>query len=358
VSALHVVIMAGGRGERFWPMSTQERPKQFLSLVTGRPMLVEAVERVRGLVPPERILILTNARHRALARELVPEIPEGNVVGEPVGRDTGPAVALATGIIGRHGEDAVYCMLTADHVIGGVELFLKTLKACAEVAGREDALLTIGMRPREPSTGYGYIEAGEEMSPVSGIRFFRARRFVEKPDRTTAEKYLAQGNFFWNSGMFIWRVGVIREALRRHRPQLYEFSRQVTAASAVDRLLTKETYGALEKISIDYAVMEKAANVIMAEGVFEWDDIGSWSALAAHLRRDRAGNASSGRCVFYEAEGCVAVTDGKLAALVGVRDLVVVQAGGVILVCPRDRAQDVKKLVHHLEKSGGYEDVL
>lgn len=358
MSDLFAVIMAGGRGERFWPMSTREKPKQFLSLVSARPMLVESVERLNGLVPPENILVQTNARHEELARRLLPQIPPDNVVGEPVGRDTAPAIALATGIIGRRNEDAVYCMLTADHVIGKLEVFRRTLKAAAQLAAQQEVLITIGVKPTEPSTGYGYIEAGESFAESEGICFFRARRFVEKPDRATAEQYLRSGNFFWNSGMFVWRVRVIREALRKYHPQLHEFSCRVTSAPRLSEVLTEEAYSSLEKISIDYAVMEKADNVVTARAEFDWDDVGSWSALANHLRRDDAGNAVLGRAFALQSTGNVVASDGRVVALVGVKDLIVVQAGGAVLVCPRDRAQEVKKLVQRLEEEGGYEDVL
>ncbi len=358
MSKLYAVIMAGGRGERFWPISTRERPKQFLSLLSRRAMVVEAVERVKDLIPYERILILTNARHAELVRRLVPEVPAANIVGEPVGRDTAPAVSLATGLVGRQGADAVFCVLTADHLIGDRDVFLRTLHACAQTAERNESLVTIGIRPTGPSTAYGYIEVAERISEIDGIAFFRALRFVEKPDAETARRYLKQGNFFWNSGMFVWRVDTIRKALQKHCPQLYEFSRRVTESADPAELLTAEVYGELEKISIDYAVMEKASNVITARAEFQWDDIGSWEAVGAHLPSDAAGNSFSGRVLFCDAQQCIAVNRGKLVALLGVRDLVVVQSDGVVLVCPRDRAQDVKRLVQHMEQSGTYEDVL
>jgi len=358
MSERYAVIMAGGRGERFWPISTRERPKQFLSLLSRRAMVVEAVERVKEWIPYERILILTNARHSQLVRRLVPQVPAANVVGEPVGRDTAPAVALATGLVGRCGGDAVFCVLTADHLIGDRDVFLRTLRACVQIAEQNESLVTIGIRPTDPSTAYGYIEVAERIREIEGVAFFRALRFVEKPDAETARRYLQQGNFFWNSGMFVWRVGAIRAALQQHCPRLYEFSRRVTESADPEELLTPEVYGALEKISIDYAVMEKSSNVVTARAEFQWDDIGSWEAVGSHLPSDAEGNRLSGRVLFRDAHNCIAVNQGRLVAILGVRDLIVVQSDGVVLVCPRDRAQDVKRLVQQMERNGTYEDVL
>ncbi len=355
----YAVILAGGRGERFWPLSTARKPKQLLSLVGGRPLIAQAVDRLESMIPSSRVFIITNKDLVAATREAVPNLPAGNVVGEPVGRDTAAAIALGAALVRARHPDAAFCVLTADHIMGDIPLYRKTLLEALNLASAQEVLVTIGMRPSDPNTGYGYIEAGDRFSESNGIAFFRARRFVEKPDRETAEQYLRAGRYFWNSGMFIWSVRSLENAFRKFRPALVELMKQIGAAQAaeVPAVLDRE-FGKLEKISIDYALMEKADNIIMARGEFAWDDVGSWTALENHLPKDAAGNAVTGRCESVDSNDNIVVSGDRLTALVGVSGLVVVQSGGVTLVCPKERAQDVKKLVEKLKASGSYGEVL
>ncbi|HRZ12010.1 MAG TPA: sugar phosphate nucleotidyltransferase [Kiritimatiellia bacterium] len=355
----YAVILAGGRGERFWPLSTEKRPKQFIALAGDRTLLAQAVERLEGLIPPERILVITNKDLVGAAREACPVLPAENIIGEPAGRDTAAAVAVGAALVQARNPMGIFCVLTADHVIGDLDIFRRTLAAALARAESEEVLLTIGIQPAGPSTAYGYIEAGEAAGESGGVGFLGARRFVEKPDLETATRYCASGQFYWNSGMFIWSADVLERAFRKHRPVLAELMTRIrkAAGSGLAAAMERE-YEGLDRISIDYALMEKAGNILMARGRFAWDDVGSWTAVAAYLKRDGADNAVRGQMEAVDARDNVVVSDDRLTALVGVRDLIVVQADGVTLVCSKDRAQDVKKLVAQMKQSGRFSKVL
>lgn len=359
-AAHYAVILAGGKGERFWPLSTARHPKQVLALVHDKPLLAEAVDRLEGLIPPERVLVITSADLVDVVRAAAPSVPPENIVGEPVGRDTAAAIALGAALVRVRAPDAAMCVLTADHVIGDLPLFRETLAQSLALAQREPALITIGIRPVSPSTGYGYIEAGDALPAPGAIAFRRARRFVEKPDEPTARRYVDAGSYFWNSGMFIWSLDTLAAALQRHAPHLAALmSRLAYGAHARNwpDLLAHE-FDPLPKISIDYALMEKADHIIMAEGRFAWDDVGAWPALANHLPADDQGNCVLGDAEALDAAGNIILSRDRLTAVIGVNDLVVVQADGVTLVCPKSRAQDVKKMVERLRAQPGRGDVL
>ena len=356
----YAVILAGGKGERFWPMSTERRPKQFLDLFGGGSLLEQSVDRLEGLIPPERVLVITNAELVDAARAAAPRLPTENIIGEPVGRDTAAAVALGLALVRARSPDAASCILTADHVIGAHPRFRATLRECLSLAHTEDVLITIGIQPNEASTSFGYIEVGEALEARDGIGFFRARRFVEKPDQETAEAYLAGGKHFWNGGMFIWSVSALDRALQLYAPALHNLAAKlskVVDGPGFDRALA-DAYAPLERISIDYAVMEKADNIVMARGTFPWDDVGSWPAVAHHIDPNAEGNVVIGDTTALDASGNIVVSPGRLTALIGVSDLVVVQAEGVTLVCPKDRAQDIKPLVQNLKESGRHASLL
>lgn len=361
VSASHyAVILAGGKGERFWPLSTARRPKQLLSLVGGKPLIVRAVDRLEGVIPPERVYVITNADTVAATREVAPELPPENIIGEPIGRDTAAAIALGAALVKARDPGGAFCVLTADHIMGDLDVFRSTIREGLSLASREDLLITIGIRPAFASTGYGYIESGESLAENEGVVFLRARRFVEKPDRKTAEEYISSGRFFWNSGMFIWSVRAFASALRKHRPVLADLIERLAPVAGTPGFeqAMGEAYERLEKISIDYALMEKADNIAMARGEFAWDDVGSWTALENHLPRDAAGNVAVGSVEELDASGNIVVSDGRLTALVGVKDMIVVHAAGATLVCRKDKAQSVKKIVEKLRASGRYDEVL
>lgn len=356
----YAVVLAGGRGERFWPLSTRKRPKQLLSLVGGRPMIAQTVARLDGLIPRERVLVLTNAETVAPTRQLLPELPPENVVGEPVGRDTAPAVTLAAALVRARDPNAAFAILPADHVISDEPRFRATLEAVFRAAMRDDALFVIGIPPTAPSPAFGYIEAGAPRFELDSHPFFAVRRFVEKPDVETARRYLAEGHYFWNAGMFVWSLASLQRALERHAPPFAALARRL--AEAVGRSdfddAVRSAYAGVEKISIDYALMEKADNILMTPADFAWDDVGSWTALRNHFAADAEGNVVIGDGVTLDAEGNTVVSSGRLTALLGVRDLVVVQAEGVTLICHRDRAEHVKRLVQQLQAQGRHEALL
>jgi mannose-1-phosphate guanylyltransferase len=354
----YAVIMAGGRGERFWPLSTSRRPKQLLSLVGDRSLLGQAVERLEGLVPPGRVFIITNADILDATREAAPELPPENIIGEPFGRDTAAAVALGAALVKAKDPDGVFAILTADHIMGQLPLFRQTLAESFELAGMSDVFITIGIKPTEARTGFGYIEAGEVYKDGE-IRFLKAKRFVEKPDRETAEEYLAAQTFYWNAGMFIWSARNVIAGLVKHRKQLVpliEAVVPVVGTPEFDAVLARE-YDGLEKISIDYALMEHADNILVAEGLFDWDDVGSWAALPAHIPTED-GNTAIGQVEALDSAGNIVYSGDRLTALVGVDNLVVVQADGVTLICAKDRVQDIKQLVQQVKDTGSYPELL
>lgn len=354
------VILAGGKGERFWPLSTAKKPKQLLSLVGDRTLLGQAVARLKGLIPPENTFIITNADLVAGCHAAAPELPPENIVGEPVGRDTAPAVALAAALVKARDPKAVFCILTADHVIGSEDVFRRTLAAGMRLAAREDVLITIGITPTEPATGFGYIESAKSLGRQDDVDFLKVKRFVEKPDRKTAEAYLRSGKFFWNAGMFIWSVKSIEAALKAHKPPLAKLLAKLKTVAGKPAFATTlaDEYAKTEKISIDYAVMEHAKNIVVARSEFPWDDVGSWTALENHFERDARKNTLIGETAAYDAKGNIVVSRERLTALVGVKNLVVVQADGVSLVCARDRAQDIKQLLVEIRKAGRHERLL
>lgn len=360
MSNRYVVIMAGGSGERFWPQSRQARPKHLLPIVGERPMLAQTLARIGSLVPPENIFVITNAVQRPQVLEVCPQLPPQNVVGEPVGRDTSAAVGLATELVRARDPQGVLAMLPADAVIHDASGFRTILEAAFEAATGADVLVTIGIEPTSPATGYGYIHRGEPWRPVQGQSFYHVRRFVEKPDLERARGYLASGEYFWNAGMFVWTVAAIDAAFRAFLPDLHASLAKIGAALAANEpteaLLARE-YPGLQKISVDYGIMEKAQNVVTVPAAFDWDDVGEWPAIARHYPQDANGNTVKGRAQFLNAHNNIVVSeDGHLTAVLGLDDVIVVRTADATLICPRSRAQDIKHLVKALaERKAGEE---
>jgi mannose-1-phosphate guanylyltransferase len=356
----YAVIMAGGKGERFWPLSTSKHPKQLLALVGDKPLIAQAVDRLDGLVPPENVFVVTNADLVDATREAAPLLPPENVVGEPIGRDTAAAVACGGALVKAKDESGVFAVLTADQVMGDLDVFSSTLKGGMDLAEQNDILVTIGIEPTYPATGFGYIESGNDFESRENIEFRKADRFVEKPDEDTATKYLSTGKFYWNSGMFIWSVPSLEKAFAAHCPEMRDLMDTLTGYARDGKIIEgmDATYPDLGKISIDYALMEKADNIIMACGTFAWDDVGSWPALESHFPQDTNGNTKIGKVETLDCDGNIVLSKDRLTAVIGVKDLVVVQAEGVTLVCPKDRAQDIKKLVVELREKGSFDELL
>ena len=354
------VIMAGGKGERFWPLSTERRPKQLLAFAGGKPMVVQAVDRLTGVVPAENIVIVTSKSLVQPIREMLGSESPVGILGEPIGKDTAAAIALGAAWVKRRDPDGVFCVLTADHVIGDLPKFCDTLKMGMDACSSNDILITIGIVPTEPSSAYGYIETGEVWKNIGSLDFFHVRRFVEKPDVQTATKYLAENRYFWNSGMFIWSTRSIERAFCKYRHQLASMMNDWAKCPNDDafQAAIEDDFQKLDKISIDYAVMEKADNIVMCRGVFSWDDVGSWPALEAHLPMDSNSNACLGDVESVASTRNIVVSEGRLTALVGVDNLVVVQSEGVTLVCSKTRAQEIKTLVSALRLQAKHSGLL
>ncbi len=346
--------MAGGRGERFWPQSRPERPKHLLPIVGEDPMVTQTVKRLEGLVPPERVFIITNIRHVEAVRAACPAVPPEQVVGEPVGRDTAAAAALAALLVRQKDPHGTLALLPADAAVHDGAGYRATLSAALALAAQRDEIITIGIKPTQPATGYGYLRRGAALGESEGRPWFRVEKFVEKPDLATAQRYLDEGVYLWNAGMFVARATVWEAAFRKYAPAVAAGMDKIapaTEALAREAALEK-VYPELPKISVDYAVMEKASNVATLEAGFDWDDVGEWPAIARHWPADSAGNVARGTTVLEDAQGNIVVGEtGHLIALLGVKDLVVVQTPTATLVCHKDRAQDLKKLVQRVEST-------
>ncbi|HET7152742.1 MAG TPA: mannose-1-phosphate guanylyltransferase [Candidatus Kapabacteria bacterium] len=350
---IKAVIMAGGFGTRFWPQSRERSPKQLLPILGAETMIQLTVQRLQPLVPPEDVIIVTNKMHTAQIREQLPAVPAQNIVEEPIGRNTAPCIALA-GIILEHQEpDTVMVVLPADHLIQNVERFQQVVALGCELADKERALVTMGILPTRPETGYGYIQVGEQVSDKSSPAVIRrAVRFAEKPDVETAKRFLASGDFLWNSGMFIWRTDVILEQIKTHAPEIYNeiapLKNLIGTQSFAPQL--DNSYKLIRGISIDYAVMEKASNVFVAEGDFGWSDVGSWDEVANIRSKDELQNAIGGNVFLSDVKNSLVLSDGKLVAAIDVDDLIIINTDNAVLVCKRGSSQDVKKVVDYLRR--------
>jgi len=357
-----VIIMAGGRGERFWPLSREKTPKQLLTLLGKKSFLQEAVERVLPLVPAKNIFVITNETQLPLVKKQLPKIPKANLIAEPVGRDTCAAVTLGAALVGARSTTGVMAVLPADHVIPDAKKFQQILGDAFDVASRGQAIVTIGIKPTEPATGYGYIQIGPELPPAQGAKktkttFFKAERFVEKPDFQRALDYLNSGQYRWNAGMFVWSFITVTNGLQAHQPEMFaacqRWFKVANKPAKLAKVLAKE-YPAIKKISIDFALMEKAQNIICADGDFEWDDLGAWPALARHLKADPEGNCAIADFVHVDAARNIIFdvrTKNKTPIMVvGLRDSILVQTDDAVLLAHKSQAQKVKELVKKLSE--------
>jgi mannose-1-phosphate guanylyltransferase len=352
---MHAVILAGGVGTRFWPWSRRESPKQLLAIIGSTSMLRQTWERLLPLVPPDRILVVTQAPQRPAVQRELPEIPEANLLVEPAGRNTAPAIGLAATVLHARGAtDEAMVVLPADHVVSDADEFRAVLATCEALLQHHDPLLTLGIAPHRAETGYGYIRRGAVAAEVEGREFHRVERFVEKPDADTARRLLADGRHLWNSGMFVWRTGRILDELRRHLPAM---------GPGLDRLFRaygtpgweaqlNTAYGGFPSISIDYAVMEKAAEAWVAAVNIGWSDVGNWASLGELQPHDADGNVLPPGCLAVRAQGNVVEGRGRTIVLLGVSDLIVVDAEDALLVCHREQAQQVGEIPAQLTRLG------
>lgn len=348
--------MAGGRGERFWPKSRLQRPKHLIPIVGNDTMLTQTINRLKNLVPPSNIFIITNKEQLDATRTVCPDLPQ--IIAEPIGRDTAAAVGLAKVLVKQRDPNAVFAILPADHVINDVQNLEKCLNLAFDTALKSNVLVTIGILPSSPSTAYGYIKKG----PEQGQNLFLVDKFVEKPNAEIAKTYVDSGNYFWNAGMFVWSVPALESALNLHCPDLSKNLFTLETKLAANETLThclEELYPQLPKISIDYALLEKAQNVVTIPSSFDWDDVGEWPAIARHNTTDTDGNVTCGESTIYQSTNNIVVNeDGHLTALVGVDNLIIVQTKDATLICHKDKAQDIKHLLKQIRENPQHQHLL
>lgn len=349
---LCAVMLAGGSGKRFWPLSAADEPKQFLRVADDRSMIQATWDRLDGLIPPERRLIITADRFADQCREQLPDLPAENLIGEPEQRDTAAAAILGAAIAERRWPGAVAVTLPADHLIDPAERFQHLLRHAADMARREGALCTIGIPPTYPSTGYGYIERGEGLSIGGDLKAFRVARFAEKPDRETAEQYIDTGRFYWNAGIFIWSAATLLEEAARHMKDHHAALGRAVDAWDTDRwpAAFAEAYSQVEKISVDYGIMERTDRAAVVEATFNWSDLGGWIAVGDLLPQDGSGNQVRGQTILQDCGGTVVFNGSAERPVIclGLEDMVVAHTDNGVLVCPKGRVEQLKAAVTEL----------
>lgn len=347
---LYAVIMAGGRGERFWPQSDSRRAKQFLPILSDRTLIQETFDRITPMIPPERVLVVTSKEQAGLVKRQLVRLSTSNIIKEPMPRNTAACIGLAAIIIEKKNPDGIMIVLPSDHMISDRKAFLSVLRTGVEIANKGDVLVTLGIEPTFPATGYGYIKQGSLVEKKGNV--FRVERFVEKPDKETASSYLKSGEYFWNSGIFIWKVSTILKAIEKYLPRLDYALKKIKPSlgtRAYQEVASRE-YENLEKISIDYGVLEKAQNIYMLKAKFGWDDVGSWGSLLRCKEKDREANVCEGQTALLDTKGSVFISKEKqhLIAAIGVSDLIVVHTRKATLICHKEDGEKVKNLVEIL----------
>jgi len=348
---IYTLIMAGGSGTRFWPRSKTQKPKQYLNIFGESSLLQDTIKRFATFTEKENIYIVSSATQAKVLEEQTPMLPKQNLIYEPVGRNTLPCIGLAAMYAERENPDGIMVVSPSDHLITNNQLFEDTVLAAVKIADKRDGIVTIGITPSYPATGYGYVKTKEDITGSEKIAQFKVERFVEKPDEKTASEYLKQGGFYWNSGLFVFKVSVFLEAVEKFVPELYADLRKIqtdfgnpTYEETLDTI-----YRAVKGISVDYGIMEHADNIFLVEGNFDWNDLGSWESVYLTDKKDENGNAGSGETLLVDTKNSYVYSDKNLVAVVGLEDVIVVQDGNTTLVCKRDKAEDVKKIVEKLK---------
>lgn len=349
------VIMAGGGGTRFWPLSRISTPKQFLNITGDDSMINDTIKRIKGIIPLDKIIIVTNkSQQKTLAKIIGDDIPQENILVEPIGRNTAACIAYAALEIKKRCSDAIMGVFPSDHYIKDVDEFQEVLKSACSIAQNTDKLITIGIKPTFPSTGYGYIKYENGKIQAKEKSAFNVLDFVEKPNSLKAKAYLKSGNYLWNSGMFIWKTSVILKNFERFLPRLYGkiIKLEPYIDTEQEEEMVEKIYPTLPSISIDYGIMERANDVVVIPGDFGWSDVGSWDSLGSLFPTDENGNIVKGDLVDIDTHNSIVYSNGRLVATVGLEDMIVVETCDALLVCPKNKAQDVKKVVEKLKEIG------
>lgn len=349
---LYCLIMAGGSGTRFWPRSRIAKPKQYLNLFGSKSLLQSTIERFNSFTERENIYIVSSQNQSQILEEQAVDIPRDNLIYEPVGKNTLPCIGLAAMFAERENPDGIMVVSPSDHLIENNDLFRDTILTAAKIADEREGIVTIGITPSYPATGYGYVKVGQNIDSDSRIRQFKVDRFVEKPDESKASMYLNQGGFFWNSGLFIFKISVFLKAVEQHAPDLYKDLRKIQEKMGTPDFyqVLDTVYKAVEGISIDYGIMEHANNIYLVEGSFIWNDLGSWESVYLTDNKDEAGNVTSGDVMTLDSSDSYIYTDNGLIAVVGLDNVVVVKEGNAILVCSREKTEEVKRIVEQLKE--------
>lgn len=345
--------MAGGSGTRFWPWSRTNTPKQLLKIIGEKSMIQHTIDRVTPTFPLKNILIITNRLHKNQIQEQVPQIPPGNIIAEPVGKDTAPCIGLAATIVHKMGPDSIMVIMSADHIIQPVDRFTEMIKTAINIVSEGNSLVTVGIKPTEPSVNYGYIHRGKQVLQENGFSVYEVASFKEKPDKTTAQNFIESGEYYWNGGIFIWRTSKILEYFGRYTPKLALGLQRISdvLGTESERPVIEKEYRAFDKISIDYAIMEKAKDVVVVGADFLWDDIGSWHAIERWNKKDSEGNTILGKHYGIDTHSCIIVNNEQhLVTTIDVSDMIIIHTKDVTLICNKNKAEQIKKLVEELRQ--------
>ena len=343
----YAVVMAGGRGERFWPLSTGDTPKPFLPILGEKSMLQMTVERIIPLIPLPRILVVVGKEHLKVAQEQLPELPEENFLVEPIGKDTAPCIGFASLHVEKRDPDAVMVVIPSDHHIPDNDMYVQSLSAAIQLLATRNALITLGIKPTRPETGYGYIKTQGQADRLNNIPFLKVEKFVEKPDLKLAKTYVTQKDYYWNSGIFVWRNRTIQDLFKKYLPAIWTGMSRIRERLGDNKAIVEE-FRQFPRISLDYGILEKAEGILVIPAEFRWDDVGTWAALERVYQLDEYGNAVIGRHRGIDTRNCVIHAQDHLITTIGISHLVIVQTDGKLLICPKERCQDVKELVQLL----------
>ncbi|MFQ5674402.1 MAG: mannose-1-phosphate guanylyltransferase [bacterium] len=344
---MYAIIMAGGRGTRFWPKSREQHPKQLLNIYGNKSLIQNTVARLSPLIPTDRMFVVSTEKQLSEIRKQLPLVPENNYIVEPLGKNTAPCIGLSALFLDRLDPESVMVVLPADHLITSKVIFHKVLKAGAKIASERESLVTIGIQPSYPSTGYGYIQFNQELENINGVELLKVKTFAEKPNLETAKRFLKSGDFLWNSGIFIWKTKTILKEIEENIPELYDGLLEIGKALGTPKQneTINRVYRQIRSISIDYGVMENAKDVVVLKGDFEWNDLGTWDEVYKLSKKDKNGNVLLGKHLLKDSNRCFIDAPEKCVAVIGLDDLMVVDTDDAILICPRHLSQDVKDIV-------------